>query len=138
MKAIPTIQKYMSYLPKSIGSDQTIASANEFMRKLHLRHLPVLKGGKVIGVITDRDINLVMGFKDADPELMRVEDAYSSEPYITSPNAPLNEVTAHMAEKKYGCALVVDNNKLVGIFTAIDACKAVSDLLEEKARTKFS
>lgn len=134
MKAIPSVQKYMSYTPKSIGFDQTIAQASEFMRKLHLRHLPVLKGGELVGVLTDRDIKLILGFKDVDPTVLKVEEAYTPEPYCTRPDAPLNEVVAQMAEKKYGCALVVDNGKLVGIFTEIDAYKALSELLETRLK----
>lgn len=134
MKAIPTVEKFMTYVPKSIGYDQTIAQASEFMRKLHLRHLPVLKGGELVGILTDRDINLVLGFKDVDATTMTVEEAYTPEPYFTSPKAPLNEVVAHMAEKKYGCALVVDNGKLVGIFTEIDAYKALAELLETRLK----
>ncbi len=130
MKAIPTVQKFMTYVPKSIGFDQTIAQASEFMRKLYLRHLPVLKGGKLVGILTDRDINLVLSFKDVDAEKMTVEEAYTPAPYFTSPTTPLNEVVAQMAEKKYGCALVVDNGKLVGIFTEVDAYKALAELLE--------
>jgi len=134
MKAIPHIQKYMTYIPKSIGYDQSIAQASEFMRKLHLRHLPVLKGGKLVGILTDRDISLVMSFKDTDAEKMTVEEAYTPDPYFTSPDAPLNEVVAHMAEKKYGCALIVDNGKLVGIFTETDAYKALAELLETRLK----
>lgn len=134
MKAIPSVQKFMTYVPKSIGYDQTIAQANEFMKKLHLRHLPVLKGGNLVGILTDRDINLVLGFKDVDPQVMKVEEAYTPEPYFTAPTTPLNEVVAEMAEKKYGCALVVDNGKLVGIFTEVDAFKALSELLETRLK----
>lgn len=132
MKAIPTVQKFMTYVPKSIGYDQTIAQASEFMRKLHLRHLPVLKDGKLVGILTDRDINLVLSFKDVDATKMKVEEAYIPDPYFTAPTTPINEVVAQMAEKKYGCALVVDNGKLVGIFTEIDAYKALAELLETR------
>jgi acetoin utilization protein AcuB len=124
----------MTFVPKSIGEDQTLAQAQDFMKKLRLRHLPVLKGGKLVGVLSDRDINLVMQFKDVDPTRLRVNEAYSPDPYFTSPKTPLNEVVAHMAEKKYGCALVVDNGKLVGIFTEIDAYKALSELLETRLK----
>ena len=134
MKAIPHIQKYMTYVPKSIDFDQSIAQASEFMRKLHLRHLPVLKDEKIVGILTDRDINLVLSFKDVDATKMTVEDAYTAHPYTTSPETPLNEVVAHMAEKKFGCALIVDNGKLVGIFTETDAYKALSELLETRLK----
>lgn len=134
MKAIPNVQKYMTYVPKSIGYDQSIAQAQDFMRKLHLRHLPVLKGGELVGILTDRDINLVMTFKDADPNAMTVEEAYTPNPYFTSPTTALSDVVSHMAENKFGCALVVDNGKLVGIFTETDAYKALAELLETRLK----
>ncbi len=134
MKAIPTIQKYMTYVPKSIGFDQSIAQAREFMKKLHIRHLPVLNGGQLVGILTDRDVNLVLQFKDVDPNTMTVEEAYTPDPYFTEPTAKLDAVVSEMAEKKYGCALVVDNHKLVGIFTEIDAYRALSDLLETRLK----
>ena len=134
MKAIPTVQKYMTYVPQSIGYDQTIDKARDFMRKLHIRHLPVLKGGELVGVITDRDINLVLGFNDVDAKTLKVDEAYTPDPYFTKPTAPLNEVVALMAEKKYGCAIVVDNGKLVGIFTEVDAYKALAELLETRLK----
>lgn len=134
MKTIPTIQKYMTYVPKSIGYDQTIAQAREYMRKLRVRHLPVLKGGDLVGVITDRDINLVLGFNDTDAETLTVEEAYTPDPYSTAPTTKLNEVVSKMAEKKYGCAVIVDNGKVVGIFTEVDAYKALSELLETRLK----
>ncbi len=134
MKAIPTVQKYMTSVPKSIGYDQTIAHASEFMSKLRLRHLPVLKGGKLVGILTERDINLALSFKDSDPTVMTVDAAYTPDPFFVSPTAPLNVVVAEMAEKKYGCALIVDNDKLVGIFTEVDAYKALAELLETRLK----
>ncbi len=135
MKAIPKVQKYMTFVPKSIGYDQTIASASEILRKLHIRHLPVLKDGKIVGILSDRDIKFVLGFKDVDPTKVMVEDACTLDPYCTTPDAPLNEVLAEMAEKKYGCALVMDNAKLVGIFTEVDAFKAFSEVLVTRSHT---
>lgn len=134
MKAIPQIQKYMTVVPKSIGEDQTIAQAQSFMNTLKLRHLPVLKAGKLVGILTERDINFILQFNDVDPEKVKVDEAYSPAPYFTSPTTPLDEVVAHMADNKYGCALVVDNGKLVGIFTEIDAYRALSELLSTRLK----
>ncbi|NJL26033.1 MAG: CBS domain-containing protein [Calothrix sp. SM1_5_4] len=133
-KGIPPIQKYMTYVPKSIGFDRPLQQAIELMKELRVRHLPVLKAGKLVGILTERDLNLVLQFKDIDPTTMTVEEAYTPDPYFTKPDAPLNEVAAHMADKKYGCALVVDNGKLVGIFTEVDAMRALSELLETRLK----
>lgn len=134
-KSIPSIQKYMTVLPHSVGFDQTLSKARDMMTEYRIRHLPVLKGGKLVGVVTDRDLKLVASFKEADIETLKVEDACTLDPYITKPSAALNEVVSEMASHKYGCALVVDNNKLVGIFTEIDALKALSDLLETRLKS---
>lgn len=124
----------MTHVPKSIGADRPLKHALDLMKELHIRHLPVLSGGTLVGILTERDINLVLDFKGADADEMTVQDAFTPDPYFTHPNAPLNEVAAMMAEKKYGCAIVVDNHKLVGIFTEIDALRALSDLLETRLR----
>jgi acetoin utilization protein AcuB len=134
MKAIPTIQKYMTTIPHTIGADQTLAKAEKMMTEHRVRHLPVLDGGKLVGILTDRDVRLVESFKDVDATEVKVDEAYTPEPYITSPGASLAEVCAKMAEKKFGCVLVVDNQKLVGIFTWVDALRAFDELLETRLK----
>ena len=132
MKSIPSVQKYMTFVPKTIGFDQSLEQASDYMRKLHVRHLPVLKGGKLVGIVSDRDINMVLTFKDVDALALKVEEALTPDPYFTTPDAPLDQVAEHMFEKRYGCALVMDNGKLVGIFTAVDALRALTELLRTR------
>ncbi|MEY4616155.1 MAG: hypothetical protein RJB66_1115 [Pseudomonadota bacterium] len=134
MKAIPTIQKYMTPMPHTIGSDQNLKKAHELMREYRIRHLPVLKGGKLVGILTDRDLALVESLKDVNPETVPVEDACTPDPYIVSPQSKLNDVCDEMARHKYGSTLIVDNNKLVGVFTWVDALNAFSDLLETRLK----
>ncbi len=133
-KAIPTIQKYMTTAPHSIGTEQTLAHAHEVLRTHHIRHLPVLQGGKLVGMLTQRDLALVETLKDVDPQAVKVEDAMSNEVYTVSPDAPLDEVVQEMAEKKYGSAVVVSNHKVVGIFTTVDVCTALADLLHSRLK----
>jgi acetoin utilization protein AcuB len=128
-KPIPTIQKFMTTQPHSIGKEQTMAAAHVMMREYRIRHLPVLTGGKLVGVLSDRDLSLLETLKDVDPKEVLVEDAMTADPYAVEPDAPLDEVVSTMAEHKYGCAVVMQNNKLVGIFTTVDACRAFAEML---------
>jgi acetoin utilization protein AcuB len=131
-KPIPTIQKYMTPAPHSITAEQTLARAQELMSEHHIRHLPVLHGDRLLGVVTDRDLHLIESLKDVNPKLITVSDAMSSSVYAVAPDAPLDEVVGPMAEKKLGSAVVVQNGKVVGIFTTVDVCIALSDLLHSR------
>ncbi|MBX7194345.1 MAG: CBS domain-containing protein [Sandaracinaceae bacterium] len=124
----------MTTAPHSIGTEQTLAHAHEVLRSHHIRHLPVLQGGKLVGMLTQRDLALVETLKDVDPNSVKVEDAMSGEVYTVSPDAPLDEVVQEMAEKKYGSAVVVSNHKVVGIFTTVDVCSALADLLHSRLK----
>lgn len=132
MKAIPKIQKYMTTAPYAINWASSIEEAENVMKKHGIRHLPVIKEGQTFGLVSDRDIRSVMAFSGTNPQTIKVGDICTDEPYITKPDALLNEVANQMAEKKYGSALVVDNGKLVGIFTATDACFALGEICGQK------
>jgi acetoin utilization protein AcuB len=134
-KPIPHIQKYMTTSPHSIGREQTLARAHAVMRQHGIRHLPVLDGGALVGLLSLRDAHLLETLKDIDVDKVTVEDAMTSVVYAVSPDAPLDEVAAAMAEHKYGCAVIMQNHRVVGVFTTVDACAALADLLRSRLRT---
>jgi acetoin utilization protein AcuB len=131
-KPIPSVQKYMTTSPHTIGEDQPMALAHRMMREHHVRHLPVLREAKIVGLISDRDLNMVESLQDVDPRKVLVSEAMSQDPYVVSPDTPLDEVVSMMAEKKYGSAVVTQHDKVVGIFTTVDACRAFADLLHTR------
>ncbi len=131
-KAIPTVQKFMSTSPHSIGVEQPLTRAHAMMQEHHIRHLPVLHGGKLVGLLTERDVRLVESLKDVDPAKVSVEEAMSSFVYSVSPDAPLDEVVRSMGQHKYGSAVVMQNDRVVGMFTTVDVCKAFAQLLETR------
>lgn len=131
-KPIPTIQKHMTTSPHSIGIDQPLSKAHQFMREHSIRHLPVLNGGKLVGMLSDRDLHLVESLKGVDPDKVLVEDAMSSTIYSVTPDLPLDEVVSTMAEHKYGSAVVMQNGKVVGIFTTVDVCRTLAELLHTR------
>jgi acetoin utilization protein AcuB len=129
MKAIPTIQKYMTTSPHSIGVEQTLAEAHKRLREFSIRHLPVLRGGKLVGMVTERDLHLVETLRDVDAANMEIEQAMSENVYAVPPDTALDEVVDEMARQKYGSAVIMQNGKVVGIFTTVDACRALGELL---------
>lgn len=132
MKTAATIEKFMTILPHTIGADQPLTKAEKMMGEYRIRHLPVLDGGRLVGILSDRDIKMVESFKDIDAAKVTVAEAFSQEPFTVAPEAPLSEVCAEMANHKYGSVLVVDNHKLVGIFTWVDALRAFNEITNSR------
>lgn len=131
-KPIPTIQKYMTTSPHTIGDDQPMSKAHQMMREFRLRHLPVMHGGQLVGLLSDRDLHLVETLRDVDPKLVPVADAMSPDVYVVTPDTLIDEVVTTMAQHKYGCAVVAQNHKVVGIFTTVDVCTAFAELLHTR------
>lgn len=127
----PQIKDYMSSHVHSIGADQKLSHAHEVMRMHHIRHLPVLQGGKLVGIISERDVFWMETLKDGEGDEMLIEEGMTPLPYSVSPEAPLAEVAREMAENKYGAAVVISGGDVVGVFTTVDALRALATTLSE-------
>jgi acetoin utilization protein AcuB len=133
MKSIPQIQKYMTTTPYAINAESTIEEASQVMKKHGIRHLPVVVvEGHEYGILSDRDVKYAMSLAGFDARHAKVKDIYEEIPYITKPTTLISDVSAELAERKVGSALIVDNGHLVGIFTTTDACRALSDLCQTR------
>ncbi len=124
------ISDYMSHAPHSIGLEQSLAAAERLMRLHNIRHLPVLHGGELVGVLSERDIALVESFESVDAEKVTVEEAMAAEPYAITPATPLDEVVRVMADHKYGSAVIMEGARVVGMFTVTDGMRTLASLLE--------
>lgn len=122
-----TVGAWMTPQPHTIGDDQSLAVARERMHHLHVRHLPVLHGGHLVGVVSERDIALVEALQGVDISRVRVDEAMSAEPWTVGADALLTEIAAHMAEQRIGTAIVVEGeDHVVGVFTTTDALRALA------------
>jgi len=83
-------------------------------------------------MLTDRDLGLIESMAGVDPETTTAEEAMTSSVYSVSPETPLDEVVATMGARKYGSAVVMQNAKVVGIFTTVDLCRAFAELLQTR------
>ena len=128
-KRLATVLDYMTAVPQTIGRDQSLATARRMMLDNHCRHLPVLHGGRLVGILSDRDVGLLEAFEKVELEQATVGDAMTPEPYVVAPHASLAEVARAMAERKLGSVLVVDHGRVEGVFTTTDACRALAELL---------
>lgn len=124
------ISEVMTKAPHTIGLDQNSKLAQEMMRKHGIRHLPVQEGGRLVGVVTHRDIQFALALLKPENDVLELQDVYTPEPYVVEPATSIREVVMRMAEERLGCALIAEHQKVEGIFTTVDACRVLAQLLE--------
>ena len=131
MKRNPQVIAFMTPFPHSIDVDAPLENAHKLMREHRFRHVPVMSGGEIVGVLTDRDIKLVLGpdFGSPDERELRVRDAYVERPCVVPASTPVAKVARVMAQHRIGSAIVTKHGKLVGIFTVTDACRALAEII---------
>ena len=124
-----TIAEVMTASPHTIGREQKLCRAHDFMRQYGVRHLPVLEGGDLVGVLSQRDLYFNESIVGVDVEMDSVEEAMTREVFTAAPEECVGSVARRMAQHKYGCAVVVDRGHIVGIFTATDALALLATIL---------
>lgn len=134
MRSEPLVKSVMSPFPYSIALNAPLLEARKLMLEHRVRHLPVTKDHELKGIITDRDIKLLLGpeMDYPNPRELTVEDAFVANPYVVDINQPLSDVVLDMAERHIGAAIVTGHGRLAGIFTVSDACRVLGEWLRER------
>jgi acetoin utilization protein AcuB len=132
MREIPDIKSVMTPSPLHIDIGEPVRTAQDMMIDHEIRHLPVTDSGVLVGVLSDRDIAF-MSIGGARPDVvdhLRVRDVCSFEVYTVGPDEPLAVVLREMAERRIGSTIITDEGRIVGLFTATDACRCFAEFLE--------
>ena len=131
------VSDVMSRKVVSISADDTLLIVDEIMELGHVRHIPVVRGGELVGVVSQRDLlraslSSVMGIarEDADGflENLSISEAMTSPAISIEADRPVQEAARLMADHKIGCLPVVEGKKLIAIVTETDVLKVFADL----------
>lgn len=133
------VQHWMTRDPITIEAETPFLEARLILRERHIRHLPVVDRGKLVGVVTDRDL------KEAAPSgattldvyemnylllKMKVRDLIKRLPITVRPATSVEEAARLMHDHKIGCLPVVDDaGMLVGLITETDLLRAIVEIL---------
>ncbi len=112
----------------TIGPEATLEEAYAFLLQKGIRHLPVVEEGRLVGILTDRDIRLAtsaLNPKGPCPGSTPVREAMTKEVVTADPLDPVEEAARVMRVRKIGCLPVVEDEVVVGMVTGIDLLDAL-------------
>ena len=124
-----TVNDMMTVVPDTIGPTTPLREIIGMMKSEGYRHLPIVENGELVGIITDRDIRLVMNSpmvlheRRQDEELIdtvTAEACMTANPVTVSSDTPAYRAAEMLSIYKFGALPVVDEGKLIGIITVTD------------------
>ena len=128
MRKTIAVREYMSRLPVEIDRRESLGTALRRMQSHDVRHIPVLDGAELFGILSLQDVLDACLRHGSDAERLAVGDVCTVGPFTVSPLETIPTVAAQMVERGVATALVTDGNVLVGIFTSTDALRVLAHL----------
>ena len=123
----------------TISESDTLSTVEDIMTLGRVRHMPVVRGGRLVGVVSERDLLRAslsslteFGLEARRAFLHAVEIArvVSTPPIVIGSDATVEEAARVMADRKIGCLPVVDEDELIGLITETDVLRYFADRSE--------
>jgi acetoin utilization protein AcuB len=139
------VQDYMTTEVTSLQDSDTLLDAAMVFVRSSFRHLPVVQGKKVVGIVTERDVkqfapSLLSGTTaeeyNAIMETTPISRVMTKNPVTLRPDQPIFEAAKFMHQRRVGCMPVVENGELVGIVTTTDLLALLMKLMEARGLGK--
>ena len=119
------VTDWMTPSPVCIGPNDTLAKAKELMDTGRFRRLPVVENGKLVGIITERDLRQHWSCLDST----KVVAGMTRDPVTINPQVPAEDVARLLLRHKIGGIPVVENGQLIGIVSTSDLLRALLNVL---------
>jgi len=124
----------------TLTEEQYLRDAIAVLQRHRIRHVPVVSGEKVIGILTDRDVkraspSALSGIDQSQYDRVltttRVGQVMTRDPFTVTPSTPIKDAVKVLIDRKYSALPVVEHDRLVGIITGTDMLRLFYDTLDE-------
>ncbi len=124
---MPSVSQYMTREPITVPASASAVTARDLMSGHQVRHLPVVEGPEVVGILSASGLDAIAGVTGlerftAERLMQKAVTVWGS--------TPLDEVAEQMSDKRCDCVVVLGGHGVQGIFTATDALRALAALLQ--------
>ncbi len=125
------VEEFTTPDPVTLTEEASVEDLIQVMKNEGIRHVPIMKNGSVVGVVSDRDVRVVMGLEFHQKNSVKARDIMAKDPVTVSSETPLEDVALEMSRLKIGSVMVTEGNQLLGIFTVTDALNALIEISRE-------
>lgn len=126
---IVPVEEFTTPDPVSIEETMALDELLKLMNSEGFRHLPVMRDGELVGIISDRDVRLFAGMPVADRAGLTAADIMTEDLLMIDASTPLDEAALQMSANKVSSLIVWEGDEFMGIFTATDALNALVEVL---------
>jgi CBS domain-containing protein len=138
-KILMNVRELMEHEVTTLNETDTLGLADDIMRLGRIRHLPVISGERLVGIVSQRDLFLaavssVLHFRKAAERewlaTIRVREVMTHPVITIDPRASIREAVELMLEKRVGCLPVLEDGRLVGLLSETDCLRYLDRVLE--------
>jgi acetoin utilization protein AcuB len=132
------VERRMKANPITVGPQDSFRHAMNLIRQRGIRHLPVVEGGRLVGIVTDRDLRQASPSAATSLEIhelhyllekVKIRDIMTSEVVTATPEMPIEEAARLMLTHRIGSLPVLRGTTLVGIITETDILSAFVEVM---------
>jgi acetoin utilization protein AcuB len=137
------VSDWMTKKVYTLTPDDSMSDAAKLSREKGIKHIPVLKKAKLMGILSDRDIKEYIPSRAASVDLIelhsllektRVKEAMNTRVVTVTPDMPVEDAAIIMHDESIGCLPVVEHTKLAGIISDRDMFRALVDITGARHR----
>jgi len=136
------VRDWMTPDPFTLTEEDRVKTAVQHLLRAGIRHVPILRDGVLVGIVTDRDLRRALPSIEAGAspakyqafmERTTLKQIMRSDPVTCTPDTDIADAVRIFVERKLGAIPVVDGGELVAILTQIDILRAFLSVLEKGA-----